>query len=144
MTSREDLGRLAYAAYCDMVGRPYAWDTLDDRKRAGWVHVFTTIRDRLMYGDGHGYRPDEAARSAAWEESAMGLINKSNAHGGSGPPTITGTDVESLYLSEKAAGNSDIRWDGDSPAPDAAEPEPELEQVTERPVRASTRGGRRR
>lgn len=127
MTSREDFGRLAYAAYCDMAGRPYAWQTLDGKDQAGWIHAAVTIRDRLMYGDGHGYRPDDRPQV---EESTVGLVNKTTLHGGNEPPTITGTDDAGLYLAEKARGNTGIRWDGDGPAPDA---EPEIEETPAEP-----------
>lgn len=128
MTSREDFGRLAYAAYCDMVGRAGVWESLGPRAQAGWIHVATTIRDRLALGMSHGYRPDDRPRA---EESAMGLVNKSNRYGGSEDPTITGTDDAELYAAEKARGNEDVQWDGEGPAPDApnAKPEPEIEET---------------
>ena len=128
MTSREDFGRLAYAAYCDMVGRAGVWESLGPLAQAGWIHVATTIRDRMMYGDGHGYRPDDRPRA---EESAVGLVNKSNRYGGSEDPTITGTDDAELYAAEKARGNTGIRWDGDGPAPVA---EPEIEETPAQPA----------
>lgn len=127
MTSREDFGRLAYAAYCDMVGRAGVWESLGPRAQAGWTHVATTIRDRMMYGDGHGYRPDDRPQA---EESTVGLVNKTTLHGGNEPPRITGTDDAELYAAEKARGNSGVRWDGEGPAPDA---EPEIEETPAEP-----------
>jgi hypothetical protein len=118
MTSREDLGRLAYAAYCDMVGRPFwPWDRLTGVDRAGWIHSAVTVRDRLQLGMGHGYRPDDRQ-----EESAMALP-RSTAHGGSDEPHVTATDDPEVYTRQRAAGNTDVRWTGDGPAPGGDEPE---------------------
>lgn len=108
MTSREDLGRLAYAAYCDMVGRPFTWTRLRPQQQAGWIHAAVTVRDRLMLGITHAYRPDER------EESAM---TKTTLHGGNEQPTINATDDRALFERLRAEGRDDVEWTGDGPAP---------------------------
>lgn len=109
MTSREDFGRLAYAAYCDMTGRPFAWAVLTPREQAGWTHAATTVRDRLALGITHAYRPDDR------EESDM--QNKTTLHGGNEEPTINATDDRALYERLRAEGRDDVEWTGDGPAP---------------------------
>lgn len=113
MTSREDLGRLAHAAYCDMAGRPAVWEMLGPRAQAAWMHAATTVRDRLQLGMSHAYRPEDQRQ----EESAM-TLPRSTAHGGSEAPHITATDDAELYRAERAAGNRDVQWSGEGPAPD--------------------------
>jgi hypothetical protein len=113
MTSREDLGRLAYAAHCDMVGRPsWPWDRLAGVDQAGWIHAAVTVRDRLQLGMSHAYRPDDRQ-----EESAMALP-RSTAHGGSDEPHVTATDDAEVYARQRAVGNNEIKWTGEGHAPD--------------------------
>lgn len=136
MTSREDFGRLAHAAYCDMTGRPVPWAGLTPRAQAGWIHVAVTVRDRLALGITHAYRPDER------EESDMA---KTTLHGGNEEPTINATDDAALYERLRAEGRDDVEWTGDGPAPGAeaaapaAEPEPEPEQ---KPAKRAGRSSR--
>jgi hypothetical protein len=138
VTSREDLGRLAYAAHCDMAGRPrWPWERLPDGEQAAWIHSAVAVRDRLAYGLGHAYRPEEGTDDMA----------RTTRYGGNEEPRITATDDAGLYARLRAEGRDDVTWTGDGPAPgsdvsretEVAEEVPA--EVAERPKR-STRSAR--
>jgi hypothetical protein len=136
VTSREDLGRLAYAAYCDMTGRPFRWSMLPVVEQSGWMHAAVVVRDRLTLGISHAYRPDEQ------EESAMA---KTTLHGGNEEPTINATDDATLYERLRAEGRDDVEWTGDGPAPGSepeATPEPEPAAPERKPTKQAKSTGR--